>query len=238
MNKMKHLKKINLITVCTNVYPMLYVHKLVNRFMQLTDLDVSAYCITDRPNEIPANCKPIAADSDSKGWWNKMSMFSPAMPEGWNVYLDLDTVLLNKFDEEIEWVISKRPNIACVGDAIGWMNCRFNSSLMIFETGSQESIYYKYQDLKSELQDRPGGDQVWMGNYVEDVLYIDDYFKNLKLNLKYHISHGFDNNDKLILPTAIPDNIKIIDCSGNPKPHQLESVPYIKKNWHDVSINM
>jgi len=110
--------------------------------------------------------------------------------------------------------------------------------MMIFEAGSQESIYFKYQDIKSELQDLIGGDQVWMGKYVEDVLYIDDCFKNLKLNLEYHISHGVFDNDKLILPAAIPGNIKIIDCGGNPKSHQLESVPCIKKNWHDIKINM
>ena len=160
---MSNVGNINLITVCTNVYPMLYVHKLVNCFMQLTKLNVSAYCITDRPNDLPAGCRPIPSDPESKGWWNKMEMFSPTMPKGWNVYLDIDTFLLNNFDEEIEWVISKKPNIACVGDAVEWMDCRFSSSMMIFEAGSQESIYFKYQDIKSELQDLIGGDQVWMG---------------------------------------------------------------------------
>jgi hypothetical protein len=67
-------------------------------------------------------------------------------------------------------------------------------------------------------------------------MYIDDYFKDLKLNLKYQISHGIAEGNNLILPAVIPETVKIIDCSGNPKPHQLEQVPYIKKNWHDVAV--
>jgi hypothetical protein len=28
----------------------------------------------------------------------------------------------------------------------------------------------------------------------------------------------------------------MMDCGGKPKPHELEMLPYVKKNWHDFLI--
>ena len=225
--------KINLLTVCTEAYPMIYAEKLTKRLSMLSGHEITPYCMTDRPEQINGWANPIAADPESHGWWHKVNLFDPNMPSGWNLYLDIDIVIINNFDEEIEWILSKKPSMACVADAINWMGVKFNSSLMVFETGSHVNLHKLYSENKEELQTKPGGDQVWAGPKLKDVLYVNEKFPYLKKSLKFDLAVS-TNDGNIALPLSIPSNIKMVDCSGRPKPHELLAVSYIKRNWHDV----
>ena len=226
--------KINLLTVCTEAYPMIYAEKITKRLCKLSHHEITPYCMTDRPEQINGWAEPLVADPDSHGWWHKVNLFNPAMPPGWNLYLDIDIVILDNFDEEIEWTISKNPTMACVADAISWMDVKFNSSLMIFETGSHVGIHKLYSDNKKTLQTKPGGDQVWVGPQLGDVLYINEIFPYLKKNLKFDLAVAREGGN-ITLPSAISGDIKMIDCSGRPKPDELQALSYIRQNWHDVA---
>jgi len=61
-----------------------------------------------------------------------------------------------------------------------------------------------------------------------------------KLRMDLVRTHEFDLAVKsdglnLSLPKKIAQKIKLIDCGGNPKPHQLTMVPYVFNNWHQVN---
>ncbi len=229
--------KINLLTVCTNVYPVEYARKLITKVVNTSKLDIIPYCITDRPEEVWRFATPIVqTNKHILGWWNKILTYGPDMPEGWNLYMDLDIVVQQNFDEEIMWAVKNDPkgeSITCVSDAINWMNNRFSSSWMMHKPGMQTHIYDLFMDKYHTIQEFPGGDQVWVGLEVKPkIIYIDEKFPNLKKNLK------FDLGEKVFgewsFPFQIPNNIKLVDCGGQPKPHDLELLPYIKQNWHDV----
>ena len=221
---------INLVSVCTDEYPMIYSHKLHRQFENLTNLDVSHWCITDRPLELSNFIKPIAPFKKSKGWWNKLNLYSPKMPKGHILYMDLDIVILKNFDEEIIEMMKKTESMCCVSDAIGWMGENFSSSLMCFESGVHANIYLKFIENEEKINALPGGDQVWTGPQLQSVSFIDDTFPNLKKNLKFHLSKKSDN--KFEIPSQINNEVKLVDCGGRPKPHELEVLPYIKNNWH------
>tara|TARA_B110000090_G_C13356528_1_gene436860 strand:+ start:266 stop:940 length:675 start_codon:yes stop_codon:yes gene_type:complete len=223
---------INLITVCTDAYPMIYAEKLHRQFANLTQLDVSHWCITDRPLELSKLIKPIAPFKKSKGWWNKINLYNSQMPKGYILYMDLDIVILNNFDQEIIEMTKKEETMCCVSDAINWMGVRFSSSLMCFESGVHSEIFEKFKKKESEINELKGGDQVWTGPQLNSVCYIDDFFPNLKKNFKFHLAKRDGNN--LTLPLHLDEKIKLVDCGGKPKPHELEALPYIKRNWHDV----
>ena len=223
---------INLITVCTDAYPMIYGEKLHRQFANLTQLDVSHWCITDRPLELSKLIKPIAPFKKSKGWWNKINLYNSQMPKGYILYMDLDIVILNNFDQEIIEMTKKEETMCCVSDAINWMGVRFSSSLMCFESGVHSEIFEKFKKMESEINELKGGDQVWTGPQLNSVCYIDDFFPNLKKNFKFHLAKRDGNN--LTLPLHLDEKIKLVDCGGKPKPHELEALPYIKRNWHDV----
>lgn len=224
--------KLNLITVCTQNYPMHYAEKLIRRFQTLTNLTVESYCITDRPNEVTDWAMPIVPPRLSEGWWNKLNIFSPSMPDGWLLYLDLDIVILQNFDEEITCTLKQGENINCVSDAINWMGVRFSSSFMLLRSGVRPDIYDDFIKNEKALVNKPGGDQVWIGPNLDKVHYIDDSFPNLKKNLKFDLATK--NKNEMNFPKVVDDRIKLIDCTGQPKPHQLARLLYIKNNWHDV----
>ena len=224
--------KINLVTVCTQNYPMHYAEKLTRRFQTVTNLPVETYCITDRPDEVTDWATPIIPPKISKGWWNKLYLFSPSMPEGWLLYLDIDIVIRQNFDDEIISTIKHGKSINCVSDAINWMGVRFSSSLMLLRSSARPDIYEDFLKAEDDLVGKPGGDQVWVGPKLNNIHYIDDSFPNLKKNLKFDLATK--NGKEVKFLTAVDDSIKLIDCTGRPKPHDLAMLSYIKQNWHDV----
>lgn len=227
--------KINLLTVCTDAYPIEYARKTVTQFQRLTNLEVTPYCITDRPDEVRPFATPLKQSIHTKGWWNKILTYDKdSMPEGWNLYLDLDIVMLHNFDDEIRFAINANKKIACVSDAIRWHNNKFSSSMMIFETGRMHDVYERFKLTQANAERQEGGDQVWTGPLLneEDILYLDEVFPTLKANLKFHL--GKKVMGQWTFPRAIPKSIKMVDCGGRPKPHDLASFDYIRNNWHLV----
>ena len=101
---------INFLTVCTDKYPIIYAEKLTKQFLKSTKMDVSAYCLTDRPELVTSWATPLKLQVKSSGWWNKLNLYNPTNPSGWNLYLDLDIVLQNSFDDEIEWILKQEPS--------------------------------------------------------------------------------------------------------------------------------
>ena len=201
--------------------------------MALTNLDVECFCLTDRSNEVGDWATALKLPIKSDGWWNKVNLFSSDMPDGWILYLDIDMVLMHNFDHEILWAISQQKNVACISDAVHWMGEKFSSSFMLLKSGSEEHIFNKFRKEHNSLRGQEGGDQVWVGPQISDVLYIDEQYPNLKKNLKFHVAKV--NGTKITFPKTLDPAIKILDCSGNPKPHQLSMLPYVKNNWHDIS---
>ena len=223
---------INFVSVCTYEFPMIYVDKLHRQFNNKSELEVVHWCITDRPSELPEFVKSITPFKKSKGWWNKLNLFSPQMPNGQILYMDLDIVILNNFDDEIVEMINADESMSCVSDAIHWMGEKFSSSMMCFESGAHEHIYSNFIKNESYINNLEGGDQVWVGPQLQTVSFIDDKFPNLKKNLKFHLSKI--ENGRIEAPLEINPDVKLVDCTGRPKPHELEVLPYIRNNWHLV----
>lgn len=226
-------ERINLMTVCTDAYHMIYARKLIKRFCELTDFIVQPYCITDRPLEIDDIAEPLEAHY--KGWWNKCALYNERMPAGWNVYLDIDNVLIKNFDDVIEFAIKKNKKMAMLSDSIMWMDNKYCSSFMIYETGRMHDIYERFTTNYEKIKDFKGGDQVWTGRYVKDheICYLDEEYDNkFKQNLKFNLAKRVMGH--YVYPEYILNSVKIIDCGGRPKPHELEHLKYIKENWHEV----
>lgn len=235
--------KLNLYTVCTGNYPIHYAEKCIKRFKQLSSFDVIAYCITDRPEEVKHFCTPISPKYEVPGWWNKMFCYDPENPAGWNLYLDLDMVLIDSFDEEIKYAIEQDKKIACFRDCLKWHNNYFNSSFMVFKTGSMLDVWNSWAAIRDSLSGYAGGDQVWVGRFMEannaDILYLEEKFRYSKLSLKYQVGQIYkdsQNQPRLRIPENLDHiPVKIVDCSGKPKPCVLvPSVPWVKENWGDV----
>jgi len=221
---------INFISVCTDKYPMVYAQKLHKQFQKLTKLKINHYCITERPDDLPKFVTPIEPFKKSIGWWNKVNLFNSEMPKGYILYLDLDVVILNNFDEEIQFMKKREELMCCVSDSIEWMGVKFSSSLMFFKSGVHSKIFENFVKNETLINNREGGDQVWTGPQLSSICYMDEYFPNLKKHFKFHLAKR--DGKKYNVPMIIDEKIKLIDFGGKAKPHQFEKLPYIKKNWH------
>jgi hypothetical protein len=231
--------KINLITVCVDKYPTVYARKLITQFKQVSKLEIDAYCITDRPEELNDICTTIEAPFKTKGWWYKMFMYGDSMPEGWNLYMDLDIVIVENFDEEIKWAIDQNKPIACVSDAIGWLDNKYSSSLVITKSGQNQWIYDIWEKVHKRTTSYRGGDQVYTGRLLKregiEPVYIDETFPLLKRNLKFHLATNWDRKFGILdLPSELPEGVKLVDCGGQPKPDRLSYLSYIRENWTDI----
>ena len=163
---------INLVTVCTDKYPIIYAEKLHKQFKKLSNLEVTHYCITDRPSELPDFIKPIYPFKKSKGWWNKLNLFSSDMPPGNILYMDLDIVILHNFDDEISAMLKREESICCVSDAINWMDTKFSSSFMLFKSGVHKRIFKNFVENEKDINNNKGGDQVWTAPQIKSIFYI------------------------------------------------------------------
>ena len=242
---------LNLITVCTDVYPMYYARKIHRRFNEMTNFEVKNWCITDRPDQIKDLAEPIEPPFKGRGWWNKMKVYD-SFYEGNALYLDIDNVLIRNFDDEINVALSALDNekckIACVSDAIGFHHNHFSSSMMVLKSGNMQKIW---DDFELEVQvsydnfEYEGGDQVYTGHRLKEwinagyeIYWMDEFHRKLKLNLKYHLGEyvgkGWNQGGAWSFKTVLPNDCKIVDCGGEPKPTELLHLPYIQRCWMEA----
>ena len=220
---------INFITACVGGYDMQYANKAASMFKRHCTLDVSCYCITDRPGQLSAGITPIIPSLDVSGWWNKILAFGPDMPKGWTVVMDVDTVIVRDITEIIEYAGEKNELMAGFEDAIHWHGCKFTSSFMVFKSETLLHVYEKLEREWPTIENFPGGDQVWLYPQFEKVLFLDKFFPEAKQGLKYHLARSVDG--RIRLPLSLPDSLKIIDFGGNPKPHEIANWPVITDHW-------
>lgn len=123
-------------------------------------------CLTDRPEELPSiETLPCQCPPGCKGWWAKISLFSPALKfTGRILYLDLDVLLLGGLDEIIDYpapfalAADGAPNFH--GHGALRVVKRFNSSVMVWDAGEHPEIYTDWTPADAA---RLWGDQDWIG---------------------------------------------------------------------------
>ena len=83
---------------------MEYANKSHNMLKRNLNINFDSYCITEKPEELSKEIEPIKPLLDDvKGWWNKLFLFSNTMPDGYILFLDVDTVIINDLTEVVEF---------------------------------------------------------------------------------------------------------------------------------------
>ena len=82
---------INLVTINTGGHQP---HDVTNTIHRLAEKhytgEMTHYCITDNPHGLADGITIIDDYTPFGGWWDKINLFSPCMPKGRFLYLDLD----------------------------------------------------------------------------------------------------------------------------------------------------
>jgi hypothetical protein len=210
-------------------YGVEYANKTYHMMSRHAGMPFKAYCISDPQAGLHPEIELIAPEMQVKGWWNKVLGFSKQMPAGWIVMLDVDILIVNSLKPVLEYAFTHTKQIAAYADAIHWMDCKFSSSLMIFRSGELVYIYDEFKRQYPAIENRPGGDQVWIAPYLQDVLYLDEVFPKFKKSLKFEL--GEVNGNELTLPKQLDPDIVLVDFHGKPKPHEILQVPFVQAHW-------
>ena len=165
-----------MITVCcvwvkANVpYDVEYVTKLYGMVSRHLSRPFRFVCLTDQPEKIPATIhvgRLPRWPKDLFGWWAKVHLFDPYFNhnvKGRMLYLDLDTLVVS----DLAPIVDYPAQFALVPHA-GTFNGRdglqvvkrFNSSVMVWDAGTQNHVYDNFVPTKTPK--RLWGDQDHIG---------------------------------------------------------------------------
>lgn len=162
-----------MITVCcvwvkANVpYDVEYVTKLHGMVSRHLSWRFRFVCLTDQPHALPVTIDriEIVPYPGVFGWWSKVELFNKAhYLSGRVLYLDLDTLVVSS----LEPILDFDADFALVPHA-GTFNGRdglkvvkrFNSSVMVWDAGTQDHIYDNFVATKTPK--RLWGDQDHIG---------------------------------------------------------------------------
>lgn len=227
---------INFIVVCTESYPAEYANKSLNMFRRNFDGNFTAFCITDKKEVISSDFICITKQPELSGWWNKISIFNQNLPHKYTLYVDLDLLIMNPLSEVLEFAKGNMADyeIACFGDHIKWHGEQFGSAFMFFE---QKKMGWVYEEFLTDLHRNmltKGGDQIWLGKRLSKILYLEHHFKNLVKSLKFDLGQMSEDRSTLSIPKKIEHDFILLNCHGQPKPHQLVEMGWepIRQIWY------
>ncbi len=143
-----------------------YVEKLHAMTRRWIKRDFEFVCLTDRPEQIPNDMEPVLIESPGslKGWWRKVELFNPEHGFcGRMLYLDLDTLLVDSLKAVIDYQapFALAPHAGTFSGSGGLQVVkRFNSSVMVWDAGTQDHIYTNWTP---KVAKRLWGDQDHIG---------------------------------------------------------------------------
>jgi hypothetical protein len=195
-----------------------YVPMLRDQVAQHLKIPHEFRCITDADFWDVDTVEPLC---DYPGWWQKIGLFSPAMPLGDNLYIDLDVRIVRSLEplvvfSRFEWVDDPDTLICAANWAkSGHLGCQ--SSVMLWKSTANHSTIWR--DFDPEMATWPPvhnpptqlwGDQEWI-TVCRDrgSIRVAHTPKAWIVSYKYHCGDG------------LPKDSRIVVFHGNPKPHQV-----------------
>lgn len=199
------------------------------------------YCVTDHKSGLNPDINVIRPLSSYKipGWWNKLYLFTPLMPKGRLVYIDLDVVIVNDISE----LIDNYDGPFC-GDedhlhfgagpfregkpkyGIPPIDCSLGTAFIMMDSGHGRHIwthYLKNQKMVHEAFNRHG-DQVYISwqldgkfDLLEDIYPLNHGFCSYRFNILGEKVAG------VIRPEVKPwHQWRMINFHGSYKPMELK----------------
>ncbi|HUD53045.1 hypothetical protein [Parvibaculum sp.] len=223
--------RLNIVTVkYGTAYPADYVNRMFSMLRRHLDEDFDAWCITEDPRGLEASIKPIKPLFNVPGWWNKLFLFSPAMPEGEILYLDLDQIITGDISPLLAACRKSGAKLCAYRDPLQWQGSAINSSWLYFRHPDLAFIYDAFvKDLPGVLT-LEGGDQLYIWRHMKDVYFVDDVLPNGIKSFKFQLCKI--TGQTLNVPLDIDPAVRVINFHGRPKPHELMQVPWVQQHWH------
>jgi hypothetical protein len=147
-------------------YSVEYVTRLHAMCRRFISEPFQFVCLTDHPQVLPSTIMVVSIPSPKGmfGWWSKLELFNAAHGfTGRMLYLDLDTLVVDSLDDVIGFPapFALIPHAGTFNGKNGLQVVkRFNSSVMVWDAGTQDHIYRNFAPKTAK---RLWGDQDHIG---------------------------------------------------------------------------
>lgn len=147
-----------------------YVTNLRRNVAQYLERPYRFVCLTDRALPIPGveTVKVPTPHYSMYGWWAKRELWKPGRFEGRVLYLDLDTLVVDRLDPIVDFP-SGMALIPDAGTFAGYRGRavvkRFNSSVMVWNAGAFDALWDTWTP---DVTRRLHGDQDFIGEQLPD----------------------------------------------------------------------
>lgn len=184
-------------------YTVEHVHKLRDMVQEHAP-EMQFVCLTDSSPQ----CERIPLEKNYPGWWAKMELFKLQGPV---LYMDLDTVICGDMSYWLDQI--KHSNFAILRDVYrGEREPYAMQSSIMYWSGDMSDIWEEFS--ANPDFSHPNGDQGWLEQHLDDVLYIQDVTDDV-VSYKAHIQKGYDKH-----------KASVIFFHGKPRPWEQRDVPY------------
>lgn len=194
---------------------VLRLHDAIHRHACADDTELRHWCLTDDPDSLPDGITAIPHNPDLPGWWQKVYLFSCAMP--WKagesvLYMDLDVCVTGRLEGLPDGIIRD------------WHWPTYNSSVMKWKHGEHGQIWRAFtNDVITEESPAlrgllpkgqvNGGDQEWITEVSGWETFPPDYFVSYRNAVAWP-----------------PEGSKAIIFHGAPKPHEV-TTGWVPEVW-------
>ena len=147
-----------------------------------------------------------------------MNMFSPTMPAGWTLYLDLDVVITGALTPIIRSV-AEQPLIMVENFSPNKAHCAHNSSVMLFNTADKRitALYRSFEAEAARAITHLHGDQCAIWRILRDD--IANFDARHIVSYKYHCR-----------ARGLPKEAKVVIFHGKPDPHEVQD-EWVRQCW-------
>ena len=235
-------KEVVLVLAGEKFNPALHVKQIYYKLKQHC-IDSRLTVLTDSPEAIENWGLPIRTlrlpDWRLSGprslWWYKIEMFNPDISwKGPVLYMDLDTVIINKLDKFFTW----EPNKFCICQDFNRAFARdypvSNSSVIRFEPRNQDtvSLYKLFANNRDHWIKQFRGDQDYITHYWKDRPGMCWWPREWAMSWKWELKHGGAHHGRpkieaheynnLDIPYIIPEDCSIVVFHGYPGPYETD----------------
>lgn len=211
-----------------NKYSTDYVSKLYNMVKRNLSIPFRFICYTEGSSLNFSSDYEIRKlpFTHYKGWWNKLSLFSPeAKLEGNCLYLDLDVVILNNIDDMA--LFGESDTFGVINDFYP-KSKMFNSSVMKFNNITAKHIWTSFINDKTNML-KNHGDQEVITHFIKPTSYCKVMPDDWTFSYKWY-DRADPRLEKSRWTFEQKPNAKICVFHGLPNPHE-STQEWVKTNW-------
>jgi hypothetical protein len=199
-------------------YQKSYVQRLRDQVADHLKIPHEFRCITEVDFWDVDTVEPLC---DYPGWWQKIGLFSPAMPRGENLYLDLDVSVVRSIEplvvfSRITWV-DQPDKLICPSNwaQSGHGGCQ--SSVMLWKSGEDNvAIWNEFDPAMAAwppVHNPPK--QLWGDQEFITALRDRGTIRVAHTPDEWIVSYKYHCRERL------PSGSRIVVFHGDPKPHQV-----------------